>query len=588
MNRHDPEALARARRIHTACERFESAWRTGERPCIEEFARTGQEPADRKQLLAELIALEIDLRAECGEAVDPAEYHDRFPDAASSITTVFEASAVPSARPARSDPPSGPNAYGDNGSSSRDDSTAAPFENFGDYELIEEIARGGMGVVYKARQKSLKRFVALKMVLSGRFASQAELERFLQEAELAANLDHPHIVPIHEIGTHDGRHYFSMKLIDGESLSRRVSGFANDPDAAARLTATIARAVHFAHQRGFLHCDLKPANILLDARGEPHVTDFGLAKRVGDSTMTISGAILGTPSYMAPEQASGHRSLLTSATDIYGLGAILYELLTGRPPFRTESLMETVVEVMEREPKPLREVRPSVPEGLERICLKCLEKSPKDRYASAEELAENLERYLRGEDVEGTSLGARLRRWTRREPELVSRMGGLALMATLNEYNYYSSKTATIHAYLVVLTILSLWALSSLFFQMRVRRGLRADLSRIAWSATDIILLTMLLKILGAMESTLVVGYPLLIAASGLWYRVQLVWLTTIFAMSAYGLLVIDKLMFAPYWKSAQFPNIFLAALAVNGFVVARQVKRIRALSSYYERRPIP
>ncbi|MDR3637427.1 MAG: serine/threonine-protein kinase [Isosphaeraceae bacterium] len=579
MRTPDPEGLARARRVNAACEQFEADWRRGERRAVEEFVRDGLDPLERDALLVELLALERELRREADVSGEISEPRTRVADNASEIGTLlgrFQAADSDLDETVALEP-SGVNEPGGD----------AHFVSFGDYELLHEIARGGMGVVFRARQKSLKRDVALKMILAGQFASAAERDRFLLEAELAANLDHAHIVPIYEIGEQEGRLYFSMKLVDGESLSRRLRHFAGDPEAAARLLVTVARAVHYAHGRGFLHCDLKPANILVDGQGEPHVTDFGLAKRVGDSTLTATGVLLGTPSYMAPEQASGRRGELSPATDVYGLGAILYELLTGRPPFRGPSLMETVGEVMEREPRPPRQVRTGVPEGLERICLRCLEKAPRDRYATAEELAENLERYLRGEDIEGTSIPARLRRWTRREPELVSRLGGLGLMVALNEYNYSVSTAPNPRVYLIVLAVLLAWALASFVFQVLVRRGLRPEAVRVGWAATDIVLLTTLLKILGAMESTLVVGYPLLIAASGLWYRVRLVWLTTGLAMAAYGMLVLDKLLVDPTWRSAQFPNIFLAALAVNGFVVARQVKRICALSSYYERRPI-
>jgi serine/threonine protein kinase len=224
----------------------------------------------------------------------------------------------------------------------------------GDYELLEEIAHGGMGIVYKARQVSLNRLVALKMIRSGELANEKEIARFRAEAEAVANLDHPNIVPIYEVGEHDGRHYFSMKLIEGGSLAEYITRSASlryDLRQAAELLGTVARAVHYAHQRGILHRDLKPGNILLDRDGEPHVSDFGLAKLLGnDRGLTQMHAILGTASYIAPEQARGEAKQLTTAADIYSLGAILYELLTGRPPFQEAAPMAILWQVLNEEP----------------------------------------------------------------------------------------------------------------------------------------------------------------------------------------------------------------------------------------------
>jgi WD40 repeat protein len=308
------------------------------------------------------------------------------------------------------------------------------------YEIQAEIARGGMGVVYRARQVSLNRTLALKMILSGRLASAADVQRFRTEAEAAANLDHPNILPIYEVGEHQGHHYFSMKLVDGGCLGERLAERTRDTAAAARLLVTVARAVHFAHQCGVLHRDLKPGNILLDADGTPYITDFGIAKRLDGDSHTHTGSILGTPSYMPPEQARADKQL-TTAVDVYALGAILYELLTGRPPFQAATAVETILQVMEREPQPPRNLAPGCDRDLETICLKCLEKDPRRRYPSAEALADEIDRWLRGEPIlaRPTTVLGRARKWVRRNPWraglaaglLVALVGGLAGMTAL-------------------------------------------------------------------------------------------------------------------------------------------------------------
>ncbi|HRI12542.1 MAG TPA: serine/threonine-protein kinase [Verrucomicrobiota bacterium] len=310
---------------------------------------------------------------------------------------------------------------------------------FGDYELRAEIARGGMGVVYRAWHRPLNRTVAVKVLLAGAFASRHFLRRFQREAEAAASLDHPNIVPIYEIGEYDGQSFFSMKLIEGGTLGgtvplggRKRNTTERDDRTSlepiseagiARVIAKLARAVQYAHERGILHRDLKPNNVLVDTQGEPYLTDFGLARSLeNDSTLTQSMSVLGTPSYLSPEQARGSQQL-TTAADVYGLGAILYELLAGRPPFVGASILATVQQVLACEPVP-----PSATRGvsvsrvknrdLEIICLKCLEKEPSRRYPSAEALAADLERWLRQEPIEArpASKRERLSKWTRRNP----------------------------------------------------------------------------------------------------------------------------------------------------------------------------
>jgi WD40 repeat protein/predicted Ser/Thr protein kinase len=304
---------------------------------------------------------------------------------------------------------------------------------FGDFELIRELARGGMGVVYEVRQVSLERVLALKMILEGRLAHESDVRRFRLEAEAAARLDHPNIVPIHEVGEHEGRHYFSMKLIDGGSLATHVPVLIGDPRRAAQLVAEVARAVHYAHRRGILHRDLKPANILLDRDGRPHVTDFGLARRVeGDSGLTRTGVIVGTPSYMAPEQAEGRRDAVTTASDVHALGAILYELLTGRPPYRGETVLETLRQVREREPAHPKAFNASADRDLATIALKCLEKDPDRRYASADALAVELDRWLAGVPILARPVTPpeRAVKWARRRPTAAALLV-VAVLATL-------------------------------------------------------------------------------------------------------------------------------------------------------------
>ena len=305
---------------------------------------------------------------------------------------------------------------------------------FGDYEIQKELGRGGMGVVYKARQVSLNRPVALKMIKAGVLADDAELRRFQNEAEAVALLDHPGIVPVYEVGEHDGQRYFSMKLVEGGNLAEQLASFKDNPRAAATLLAETAEAVHHAHMRGILHRDLKPANILVDAEGHPHVTDFGLAKRVeADVEMTASGAILGTPAYMSPEQATGRRGTITTATDVYGLGAILYALLTGKAPFGGDSVIETLDAVPERPPESPTKLNANVPRDLETICLKCLEKDPRRRYASAQALADDLRNWLDSRPITARRVGPAERAWLwcKRKPAMAALAAAVVLAAGL-------------------------------------------------------------------------------------------------------------------------------------------------------------
>jgi serine/threonine-protein kinase len=321
------------------------------------------------------------------------------------------------------------------------------------YEILEILGRGGMGVVYKARQLGLKRLVALKMVLAGEFASESDILRFRTEAEAVAQFHHPHIVQIYEIGEYEGKPFISLEYVEGNSLAKKIAGTPLAPLAAAQIIRDMAEAMQYAHAKGIIHRDLKPANVLLTQDGQPKITDFGLAKRFADdSGHTQTGSVLGTPSYMPPEQAEGRIGAMGPASDVYSLGAILYELLTGRAPFRAATLTETLTQVRERDPVWPTLVQPGTPRDLETICLKCLQKDPKKRYASAGDLSDDMRRYLAGEPIAARPVPRWERgwRWCRRNPLvaalstvvacliLVTLAGSLAFSAVI-----YQEKKAT-------------------------------------------------------------------------------------------------------------------------------------------------
>ena len=305
--------------------------------------------------------------------------------------------------------------------------------SFGDYELLEEIARGGMGIVYKARQASLDRIVAVKMLLFGQYASEEFVHRFRIEASAAASLQHPNIVAIHEVGVHQGQHYFAMDFVDGQNLTQFVRNQPLPAKRAAGYVKTIAEAIQFAHQRRVLHRDLKPANVMIDSNDQPRITDFGLAKKLAeDSDLTVTGQVLGSPNYMPPEQASAQRGQIGPPSDVYSMGAILYHALTARPPFVGETLADTLQQVLHTEPVAPRLLNPAVPRDLETICLKCLEKETTKRYGTAQELADEVARFLRDEPIQARPVTRteRVWRWCGRNP-LMASLGAATLLLLL-------------------------------------------------------------------------------------------------------------------------------------------------------------
>lgn len=486
---------------------------------------------------------------------------------------------------------------------------------FGSYELLAEIARGGMGVVYKARHLRLNRVVALKMILSGNLASRDDVRRFYAEAEAAAGLDHPGIVPVYEVDEHDGQHYFTMGFVEGESLAEVLARGPLPPQAAAELLKKLAEAVAYAHSQGVLHRDLKPANVLLanaasggrkspvnvavpqdgksmgDLRHPlaeliPKITDFGLAKRLdSESSLTATGQILGTPSYMPPEQAAGKVDEVRETADVYSLGAILYATLTGRPPFAAESPLDIIVQVLESEPTLPNKVRQGIPRELEWICLRCLEKDPARRYATAAALAEDLGRFLRQEPVEArpANLWQRVRRWARREPALAAHLAGVLLTIAIVQAKFVHDHSEVWY-HVRVSGVLLAWGASAFVFQWLLNRDRWSELARYFWSAADILFLTALLSLIAAPLGPLQVGYPLLIAASGLFFRVRLVAFTAILAILG------DATLWLSQWLSRPPPPppihyavLFWTCLVILGFVVGYQVRRMRVLSRYYE-----
>ena len=386
----------------------ESGWGRGDRVPVEEFLRLEPALRDDAEAVLDLVYHEYTLRQGIGEHPDPNEYAARFPELVKPLMIQFGVdAAIPLSTGVLE------------GETAADGNTCLPCGSIGGYEILAELGRGGMGVVYKCRDVDLDRVVAVKTIAAGQNATAEQRARFDSEARAVARLKHPHIIAIHAVGHHDGLPYLSLEFAEGGSLSQRLSRGPMAFRAAAELIETVARAVHAAHEAGVIHRDIKPSNVLFTADGAPKVSDFGLAKLLDkDSRHTLTGQPLGTPSYMSPEQAQGETRLVGPPTDIYALGAVLYEALTGRPPFLSESAIETVKLVVSGEVVAPRMLRPDVPRDLETICLKCLQKDPHSRYESAAALADDLRRFMERRTIlaRRASFGEQTVRWCRRNP----------------------------------------------------------------------------------------------------------------------------------------------------------------------------
>lgn len=456
----------------------------------------------------------------------------------------------------------------------------------GDYELIEELGRGGMGVVFRARQISLDREVAIKMILRGRLASEADLQRFLAEASATARLQHPNIVPVYEAGDIEGRPFFSMQLIVGETLAERVINHGPLPQREiATIVAAIARAIGFAHEQGILHRDLKPSNILLATDGTPLITDFGLAKQSdSDASLTRSGMLVGTPAYMSPEQAGGRRNLIGPASDVYSLGCILYFALTGRSPFVSDSPMETVMLVVEQDPIAPRTLRPKLDRDLEMIVVRCLQKPIDLRYSSGEALAQDLEAYLADERVAARSgrfnqVLARVFRETH-HATVLENWGTLwiwhsmvLLIAGLLTWQMDYLGITQIWMYVAVWT-LGLGAWAGVFWKLRQRMGPVTFIERqIAhvWGAS-MVAIAMLFPIERLMELEVLALSPLLGVISAMVFIIKASMLSGVFYIQATALLVTALLMaIQPDYAHLIFGVVSAACFFIPGFKYSRR-----------------
>jgi len=469
------------------------------------------------------------------------------------------------------------------------DSSVLRRKALGPYDLVSELGRGAMGVVYRARHRTLDVDVALKTIRSSDLASVEEVRRFYQEARAAAGLVHPNITRVHDAGECEGLHFLTMDLIDGPSLAQALKRGPMSPVAAATFMEQVARAVHYLHDKGIVHRDIKPSNILMDSEGKPYVSDFGLAKvfSAGEDA-TLSGAIIGTPNYMSPEQAEGQSALVTALSDVFSLGAILYELLTGRPPFRSNTPLNTLFAVLETEPTLPRKIDRAIPAEIERICLKCLEKSPDRRYRSAAALADDLQRFADGEPLtfEATDLKHRVRQSLRREPALASHWLALALAAGVVQIRAFMTPVDP-QSHAMVMGLFGLWGALCWLLQYWLRTEKRAEAARYTWSAIDVLFYTVLLNLSvawGWPVDMLLIGYAVMITGAALWFQVRLIWFMTALSVGSY--FVLRWLHPAMHGQAPpHYPFLAAALLASVGANVSYQVHRFKRLDRIYQRR---
>jgi len=452
--------------------------------------------------------------------------------------------------------------------------------NWGPYEILDEIDRGGMGVVYRARHKDLNRIVALKIIRSGELADEVEVARFRREAQVAANLLHPNIIPIYEVGQEKQLVYFTMAFIDGMPLSKFVNNSNLSTVTKVNLVCELAHALHYAHGQGVAHRDIKPSNILIDIQGKPVLIDFGLAKLTHNTTdLTVSGAIIGTPSYMAPEQLQIHRSIDFRLSDVYSLGAVLYFLLTGRAPFVGQTSFDVMIQLKDREPvRPLR-INKQIDRELDTICMRALAKAPEQRYTSALEFAQDLTRWMAGSAIQTptTSLWVKAVRWWRQEPGLflhVTAILTVSIIITLSHLLGYSQSNL-----FQQIALLTTWLILCIPLQQAVFRVKNPSIPAVLWGLIDVAIVSLLIANAQAPRGLLLVAYPLMITVSALFYRTRFVLLMTIACIVAF--VILTQTLSDLSMDRSDFRVIFVSLLLVQCLTLTSLIFKVRNLFSY-------
>ncbi len=568
-----PGGESQASRIDRVCDQFEEALRRGETPRIDDFLGSTTEPF-RSQLFEELLFSELEFHCDGGKTVDTSSYAARYSSRIEQVRAVIDRFWNSASKRSSRASPSGVAASGPGSGprpGRRDESDLIGRE-YGNYQLLQEVARGGMGIVFKAYDTKLQRTVALKMILDRNLASKEAVQRFYAEAETAAGLSHPGIVPVYDVGSHAGQHYYAMGFVEGPTLSEELRRRRFSMEESACLIRDLANAVAYAHEHGVVHRDLKPGNILLSPEGKPLVTDFGLAKRTDQpSQLTMPGQILGTPGYMAPEQAAGDVEHAGIPADVYALGAILYHLLTGHPPFRTA--VDALVCVLEQDPVPPRTLNRQVPRDLNVICMKCLSKDPADRYGSMEELWGDLQSYLDGELIQArpASLRRRLQRWGRHRPRLASVLVTMGALYVHHAVAYMTGNPGSQGAFhwwatgTVLLVCSYAWLFQVLLMRPRAKRAMLY-----AWVGTDIVVFTLFLTFAaGGPRSPLVVIYFCMVASAALSFNRYMVWWVTAACIAAYLCLILAAQWYAPELPRVEYQEVvpFVISMLAVGVV---------------------